>query len=124
MSSIYNLQTPHIATALELRRILPITGVLSQVRFSRDCNHAMGTIFGHSPFTDAGQIRTSPITKVYRVAGHTLGESRTGSIYVFSDFEDGGANQLLKLCRKLGLPAPSELTDPTAYPVNTSGVLQ
>jgi hypothetical protein len=124
MSSVYNQQSPHIAAALGLRQVLPITGVLSQVKFSRDCNHAIGTIFGHSPFTDAGQIRTSPITKVYRVGGHTVGESRTGSVYVFSDFEEGGAHQLLKLCRKLGLPTPSELTDPTAYPVNTSGVLQ
>lgn len=124
MSSAYNQQSPHIAAALGLREIFPITGVLSQVKFSRDCNHAIGTIFGHSPLTDAGQIRTSPITKVFRLADHTFGVSRTGSVYVFSDFEEGGANQLLKLCRKLGLPAPSELTDPTAYPVNTSGVLQ
>lgn len=124
MSSVYNQQSPHIAAALGLRQVLPITGVLSQVKFSRDCNHAIGTIFGHSPLTDAAQIRTSPITKVFRLADHTFGVSRTGSVYVFSDFEEGGANQLLKLCRKLGLPAPSELTDPTAYPVNTSGILQ
>ncbi|MDF9778965.1 hypothetical protein [Pseudomonas baetica] len=124
MSSVYNQQSPHIAAALGLRQVLPITGVLSQVKFSRDCNHAIGTIFGHSPFTDAGQIRTSPITKVYRVANHTIGESRTGSVYVLADFEEGGAHQLQKLCRKLGLPAPSELTAPTAYPINSSGVLQ
>lgn len=124
MSSLYNHQTPHIATALGLRQVLPITGVLSQVKFSRDCNRAIGTIFGHSPLTDASQIRTSPITKVFLVADHTIGVSRTGSLYVLADFEEGGANQLLKLCRKLGLAAPSELTDPTAYPVNSTGVLQ
>jgi hypothetical protein len=124
MPSEINANTPHIVQALSLRDVLPITGVLSQVSFSRDCNHVGGVIFGHSPLTDAGHIRSSPIVKVYRVMNHTVGVSRTGSVYVLADFLEGAERQLQKLCRKLGLPAPSELTDPTAYPMNTSGVLQ
>lgn len=124
MPSEINANTPHIAQALSLRETLPITGVLSQVSFSRDCNHIGGVIFGHSPLTDAGHIRTTPIVRVFRVQNHTVGVSRTGSVYVLADFLEGAERQLLKLCKKLGLGAPSELTDPTAYPVNTTGVLQ
>jgi hypothetical protein len=124
MTSVYNLNTPHIADALALRATMHITGVLSEVSFSRDCNHAGGIIFGHSPHTDAGPIRTSPLVKILRVQNHTLGVSRTGSVYVLADFVEGAERQLLKLCRKLGLPAPSDITDPTAYPVNPTGVWQ